>query len=121
MTDGADVNEDHIQRARRRFERMAARGFDPAEPHEWQFTITASDPADLKRFASRLEERGFVVREPMRVPDGSTWLMNIGREEVHTPESLHALSDELVELAAAHGVFCGGGSSVGWEQESDDD
>ena len=112
------MNEEFV---RKHFVRMAARGFDPAQPYPWQFTVTGPTPADLKRFANRLAELSFVAREPFLSPHGGGYVMNVEREQVHTPGSLVALSDELTALAEEYGVYCGGGYAVGWEDEQEVD
>jgi hypothetical protein len=110
------VNEESI---RKHFARMATRGFDPAQPHPWQYTVSGPSPADLTRFADRLVEQGFVAREPFLSPREDLYVMNVERAQIHTPESLLALSGELAALAEEYGVHCGGSYAVGWEDEQE--
>ncbi len=109
------MNEETV---RSNFARMAGNGFDPAQPYRWQHTVSGSDPDAIRRFVDRLAELGFVAMEPepFHPPGKDTYVMSVAREQIHTPESLVAVCDELASLAEEYGVACGG-YSVGWTTE----
>jgi len=112
------VDEEGIEGIRVHFAHLDSEGFDHAVPHLWEHSVAGSTPSDLLQFADRVAELGFDVleREPFQVPGRDTYVLNVRREQVHTPESLAAECDDLASLAEEYGLSLGG-HAVRWTTE----
>ena len=99
MTDARVANYE------RWFERMTKlHDFDRVEVQRWSCSFNGQNREDLERLRLPLTMRGFDVAEPLLSLTGKVYLMNADRVQVHSPESLAALADELDAFADEYGV-----------------
>ncbi len=85
------------------FEKMAASGLNTTQPLKWGYFFLDTSRRALAHFADTLGRTGY-HREELRRADRATWLLQLSRTEVHTPDSLHERNLKLNAIAHANGV-----------------
>jgi hypothetical protein len=93
-------------------------GWDLSRPMRWGFFFVDSSAERLERAVSIFESRGYrfvaiLRQEPDEVVDGVAFCLHVERDEVHTPDSLHARNAQLEDLAEELGLDGYDGMDVG--------
>lgn len=98
--------------------RATGPGWDLTRPMRWKFLFVDNSTERLERAVPIFESRGYrfggILRpEPGAAGDEPEFYLHVERDEVHTPESLHARSAQLEDLAEELGLDAYDGIDVG--------
>lgn len=92
-------------------------GWDTSRPLLWGYFFFDPSGEKLSAAAGSLEAQGFrpvgIFESETQTNDGPMLVLHLEREEVHTPESLFALNNQLEAFAAEHGLASYDGMDVG--------
>ncbi|MBN1644080.1 MAG: ribonuclease E inhibitor RraB [Dehalococcoidales bacterium] len=80
------------------FNKMKEDGWDTSTPLKWGFFFMNSELEPLKRALNELKDYNYKL-ESIHETDDHTWVMQVSKTEILTPEKLHARNISFKELA----------------------
>jgi hypothetical protein len=84
-----------LERLQSVFERMRSNpSFDVSKPIQWGFFFRAATKEHFVQMRKELESQGYIYVEEHQDRSSQHWLQ-LSKIEIHNPDSLHALNNEL--------------------------
>lgn len=95
------------------FRRIRAEsGWDMNAPHRYGYSFVNNTPTQLRELSCELGHEGYRLVRLELVPDDGQWWLEMEREELHSPRTLHERNVYFSKLAEARHVLY-----YGWDVE----
>ena len=108
--------ESKLENILRIFEEIRRNGWDTSTPKKWGFFFINSSPEPLEKLFQKLEEYNYKWESLHQAADG-TWVLQVSKTEILTPEKLHQRNLSFNDLAYHCGVELYDGWDVGKPEE----